>query len=189
MIRRSDRIVGTRAVPRSSIRSMISWSPPWPCSTESTPARTAFRTPIPALGVGRHRHLALVGLLDGGCHLLDGQLRLAGLPARRHHPAGRHQLDRGRSGPEVLAGRSADRVGAVRLAADRQPWPPVIVDDPAAGEHAGARDLAGGDEGRELDVHVARPADGQRIVVTPARSVASSRAMLRTSVRLYAFSP
>ncbi len=115
--------------------------------------------PDPALGVGGDGHLALVCLLHRGGHLLDGQLRLAGLPARRHHPAGRHQLDRGRAAPEVLAGGAADGVRAVRLPADPPAVPAGHRDDPAARQHVRPVDLAGGDELCELDRHLARSAD------------------------------
>ena len=64
-----------------------------------------------------------------------------------------------RAAPEVLAGRAADSIRAVRLPAD----PPAVSaghrDDPAAREHVRPGDLAGGDERGELDRHLARSAD------------------------------
>ncbi len=113
----------------------------------------------PALRMGRHRDTALVRFLDRGAHLVDRELRLAGLAATGHHAAGRHQLDRSGTGAKVLAGRPTDGIGPIGL----DPHPPAVT----AGHrhHATARDDPGTldhprlDESREVDVDAVDAAD------------------------------
>ena len=157
-------------------------SPPWPCSTESTPAAHGVEDADPALGVRRYRDAPLVRLVDGGRHLLDGQLRLAGLAAAGHHPAGRHQLDRTRPGTQVLAGRPANGVG------HRRPGSPSTSRARRSSSRRGRwRSPAGrgprrSSTSRASSMSIPSDPPTSRIVVTPARTAASSRAALRSTV-------
>ena len=60
---------------------MTSWSPPWPCSTESTPARIAFRTPTRLSAWAATGTSRLCASSTAAAISSIGQLRLAGLPA------------------------------------------------------------------------------------------------------------
>src|SRR5205085_11227438 len=110
-----------------------------------------------ALGVAGAAFAEAVAFGDAGRHLLGRIVRILGIDARRHHAAGRHDLDQVGAGVDLLAHRLhhlvrpvGDAAGAIAVAAGHADHAPR-----AAHGRSEEAALVVGVADRELDVVLA----------------------------------
>ena len=160
-IPRIAQIVGDRNVPRAFI-SLASSDVTWQqCSTESTPATTAFHEPCDADRVRGDAATPLVRLVDRGLQLLGGERRERRVDPGREDAAGRDDLDHARTALDLLADRAAGRPRASRprgRAPMLCPCPPVIVSARPAASTRGPGDQALVDREPHVTDHGVHPA-------------------------------
>ena len=95
-----------------------------------------------ALGVAGAAFVEAMRLADAGLHLLGRIVRILGIDARRHHAAGRHDLDQVGAGMDLLAHRLDHLVDAVGDAAGAVAVAAGHADHAAGAAHGRAEEAA-----------------------------------------------